>query len=144
MYIGEESLKSLCNYKNIDKVKHIPFGQPYYIIWNHRSLWEYFKRVEHEAVIKDWVSYRGSLLSANSLITIMLMTYGLIVIFVAICFHQLKCRCRGTHKKFTSLEQELELAHFLLISYEMITRYLYRNSSKMYTKSWAMKGNVGW
>ena len=82
------------------------------------------------------------------------MTYGLIVIFVAICFHQLKCRCRGTHKKFTSLEQELELAHFLLISYEMITRsipktYLiekdsnYRNSSKMYTKSWAMKGNVG-
>ena len=70
----------------------------------------------------------------------MLMTYGLIVIFVAICFHQLKCRCRGTHKKFTSLEHELELADFHLISYDMIIR----STPKTYLieKSWNLKDRL--
>ena len=83
----------------------------------------------------------------------MLMTYGLITIFVAICFHHLKCRCRGTHKKFTSLEHQLELADFLSISYDMIIRsipkaYLIEKRwnltdrfSKIYTQTWAMESN---
>ena len=65
------------------------------------------------------------------------MTYGLIVIFVAICFNQLECRCCETHKKFTSSKHELELADFLLISYDMIIRSIPK--TYLIEKSWKLK-----